>query len=209
MISARYAWPLAVLLLVALVPTVRNVYRTPEPHAPGTLAAEMPANLEGCGKVEPGKHTESWVQEIFGTADFVSRSYESKKIGGSLSLFAARSYDGKRLFHFPELALTYGRPATGRSIEEIDTEHGTLPVHVIEFKETNGSHQAVYALLYGSTGVRGPIRFMLGRVPELFAGHKEAMTLVYVQGSADSTKKSALASELRTLIAAACAGYLK
>ena len=59
------------------------------------------------------------------------------------------------------------------------------------------------------TGVERPIRFMLGRIPELFAGHQEAMTIIYVQGSADRAQSEALDAELKRLLAAACTGYLR
>ena len=47
MISARYAWPTAIVLLVAVVPTAIHVYPEPEPLPPGVIERTLPESLGG------------------------------------------------------------------------------------------------------------------------------------------------------------------
>ena len=189
MLSPRYAWTVAAVLLVAAVPTVLNVYRRPAPLAPGVLEEKLSDRL---GEFSPGRRKAESIEELFGVRDFATRQY------GEIELFAARSYDGKRLFHFPELALAYGHAATATR-----DEGGELPVRVIEFAEARNVRVAAYALLYGQRRVAQPIRFYLSILPELFVGRREPMTLVYVQGDAPPGGEKALEAQLRDLLARA------
>ena len=183
MISTRYAWAAALMLLVAAAPTWLNLCRRPAEPLPGALEAE----IGDLGPCEPGRRKAEPILEAFGARDFVTRQY------GGLELFAARTYDGKKLFHFPELALSYGRAATAsREVEG---------ARVLEFKEPRNVHMAAYALLYGKRPVAQPIRFYLSILPELFVGRREPMTLVYVQGDAAPGEEQALEAELLALLA--------
>lgn len=188
MISARYAWAAAVVLLLAAVPTVLNVYRRPAEIALGGLEEKLGGRL---GEFTAGPRRAATIEEHFGARDFVTRRYRA------IELFAARSYDGKKLFHFPELALTYGRAAT--AVRDVPG------ARVIEFAQGREVHVAAYALLYGRRGVEEPIRFHLSILPELFVGHREPMTLVYVQADATRGGEKALEEQLRVLLAEAVA----
>ena len=199
MISSKYAWPAAGLLLVALVPTLLNVYRAPEPIEPGSLAADIPQALGPFARSVAGRRKREWVKGHFGADDFVSRRY------GDLTLFAARTYDGKKLFHFPELALTYGRAATDRRSER----YGEFPAHVLEYRDQKGFHLSAYALFYGDRPVEDPISFMLSILPERFLGKREPMTIIYVQGDAGPEEEEALTADLEKLLAAAGEAYLE
>ena len=159
MISPRYAWAATALLCFALVPTVANVYAGPEPLPAGELARMLPA-----ASASEGRRRAEWVQTHFGAADFVSR------VHGDVELFAARTWDGKRLFHYPELALTYGRACTARRLVWVGTDAGRLPVRVLEFKNAGATRLAAYALGYGTRPVERPIGFLTSVLPELFVG---------------------------------------
>ena len=208
MISSRYAWPIVALLAFALIPTVLNVYRSPEPMRAGALEAQIPADL-GWGPAREANFDEGWTYTQFGTSDFVNRKYASRKSSARLVFFAARHHDTKKLFHFPEIALSRGKAETARHMEEIQTNAGPVPVHVIEFETKRGTHRAAYVLFYGKTGVAQPIRFMLGQIPSLFVGRREPMTILYVQASSTLDGAGAIAAELDELLIAACNGYLK
>ncbi|MFI5401988.1 MAG: hypothetical protein ACHQ1G_03555 [Planctomycetota bacterium] len=188
MISARYAWAAAGVLLLAAVPTVLNVYRQPPELVVNGLEEELGAQL---GDFAPGPRRAATIEEHFGARDFATRRY------GAIELFAARSYDGKKLFHFPELALTYGRAATA--------VRDNAGVRVIEFAQDRDVHMAAYALLYGTRAVEEPIRFHLSILPELFLGNREPMTLVYVQGPCPRGGEKAFEAELKALLAKAVA----
>jgi hypothetical protein len=187
-ISARHARGAALLLLVAAIPTILNVYRRPAAIAPGSLDAKLGPAL---GPSEPGRRNAATVEEYFASTDFVSRQY------AAIELFAARGWDGKKLFHFPELALTYGHAAT--AVRDVEG------ARVIEFARGDEVRVAAYALLYGDRIVAEPIRFYLSILPELFVGRREPMTLVYVQADAKRGGEAALEAELRAFLARAVA----
>ena len=201
MISLRFVWPIVGLLLLALVPTALNKYADPEPLRAGELAARIPARLSGFRGPTDGKRTAAWAKDKFGVTDFVSRLYTSAT-GTKYELFATRSHDTEKLFHLPEKALSYGSSANEQHIDTVETAMGSLPVHVIGFTSSAGEHRAMYVLLYGRRGVEHPILFMLARIPELFVGRREAMMLIYVQGS--GAPKEQLEKELKQLLAGAC-----
>lgn len=203
--SHRFALPVAGLLLFALVPTVFNVYRRPPALEAGRLAADLPATLAPSGRARPGTREAAWVRHHFDAVDFVSRVYGSET-AREIELFAVRSYDGKKLFHFPELAISYGYAATAARLE---TLADGPPLHVLEFGTSKSTRIAAYALLYGERGVARPVRFMLERLPELFVGHREPMTLLYAQGETTSELAPELEEELKALLAAACKEYCK
>ncbi len=201
MISLRFVWPIVGLLLFALVPTALNKYADPEPLRAGELAARIPAKIAGFRELAEGKRTAVWAERQFGVTDFVSRVYRSAN-GTEYELFATRSYDTEKLFHLPEKALSYRSSANERHIDTVETAMGSLPVHALGFMSSTGEHRAMYVLLYGRRGVEHPISFMLARIPELFVGKREAMTLIYVQGS--GAPKEQLEKELKQLLAGAC-----
>jgi len=208
-ISRRYAWPVAVLLLLALVPTALNVYAKPAPLSPGDLDGLLPRVLDGFGPAEPRERRAEWVEETFGARDFTGRKYASAfALDRKIDLFAARTYDAKKLFHFPELALSYGRSTTSTRVENIGTPEGTFPVRVLDFQCAEGVYVAAYALFYGGRPVRDPIPFILRTLPQRLVGHREPMTLVYVQAGAARGERDALAGELCRLLAACAPTFI-
>ena len=206
MIATRHTWLVAALLLLALVPTYLNVYRQPPALEPGALDAAIPADLEGYRGAAPGRHEAGWVAAHFAAPDFVERKY---RVGAQeIEIFAARTYDGKKLFHFPELALTYGRSVTAERQEELDVDGRTVPVRVLEFRKPHAVHRSVSALFYGTRPVRDPMPFLFRTLPALFLGQREPMTLVYVQGEAHPDEEAALAQELEELLAQSATAFL-
>ena len=201
MISSRYAWAVAALLLFALVPTVANVYGGPDEPAAGTLDVKVPKQLEGFSAPRPGSRQAAWVESQFGGRDFITRRY------GRYRLFAVRTYDAKRLFHAPWNALSYGKQLVAARADDLATN---VPIQALEFRSAGGQVQlAFYVLLYGDRPVANPIAFMVGETPQLFLGRREPTTLVYVQGEAPAENRAQLDQDLRRLLAGACGGFLK
>lgn len=206
MIATRHAWLVAGLLLLTLVPTWFNVYRQPPALAPGGLATAIPADLEGYSDAAPGRHDAGWVAAHFASRDFLERKC---RVGThELELFAARTWDAKRLFHFPELALTYGRSVTAERTEELTVGDRAVPVRVLEFRQRATVRRSVSALFFGKQPVRDPMRFLLRSLPALFVGRREPMTLIYVQGEAHPGHEAALQGELEGLLAKSAAAFL-
>ncbi len=210
MISARYAWPTTLVLLVAFVPTVIHVYPEPEPLPSGAIDRVLPENLSGFRYVTKGERSAAWVKETFAADDFVSRSYSSPSgIVDGLRIFVARSYDAKKLFHFPEIALSRGRSSADVRLIEIETDAGILPARLIEFQAGDAVHRVAYALLYGERPMLHPIPFLIARVPELYVGRREPTTLIYVQGSTDPGNEAALEAELQDFLSVSYAALLE
>jgi hypothetical protein len=205
-IATRHTWLVAGLLLLALVPTYFNIYRQPPALEPGALAVAIPVDLEGYREAAPGRHDAGWAAAHFASHDFVERTYRVGTL--ELELFAARTYDAKKLFHFPELALTYGRSVTAERKEEIDVAGRTVPVRVLEFRQRATVRRSASALFFGREPVRDPMRFLLRSLPALFVGQREPMTLIYVQGEAHADHEAALAQELEELLAKSAAAFL-
>ena len=201
--SPRFAWPVAALLLLALVPTVMNVYLHPAPLEPGALDALLPTEIDGIGSSARGSREAPWIKENYGADDFVTRRFDD------IGFFAARSYDAKKLFHFPELGLDYGRGVTKRRIEELETAAGTVPMRVLEFRRSGGMNLSAYVLLYGRRTVRDPVVFLAATIPERFVGRREPMTLIYVQSGADPDDPAPAEARLRSVLAAACTELLR
>jgi len=198
MMSPRFAWPAAALLLAALVPTVANVYRSPPPEDPAQLGRELRAELAGYGPPGEGTRDAEWSETYFGTRESVSRTY------GDLDLFAARTRDAKKLFHFPELALSYGRAVTSMRTVRLTAPHEPS-AQLLQFVTSRATHVAVYALYCGKDPVTDPYGHLLSELPSLLMGNHEPWTLVYVQGSAQADDVAELTRRLEGLLAAACA----
>ena len=179
---------------------------SPPALEPGALAAAIPADLEGYREAARGRHDAGWVAAHFAAHDFVERSYRAG--GQELELFAARTYDAKKLFHFPELALTYGRSVTAERREELDVAGRAVPVRVLEFRKRNAVRRSASALFYGKRPVRDPVVFLFRTLPALFVGQREPMTLIYVQGEAHPDDEAALAGELEELLARSAAAFV-
>jgi hypothetical protein len=206
MITTRHAWLVAGLLLLALVPTYFNVYRQPPELDAGALAATFPAELDGYRAGAPGRHDAEWAAAHFAANDYVERNYRVGTL--ELELFAARTYDAKKLFHFPELALTYGRSVTAERREELDVAGRVVPVRVLEFRQRNAVRRSASALFYGKRPVRDPVVFLFRTLPALFVGQREPMTLIYVQGEAHPSDEAALVRELEELLATSAAAFM-
>jgi hypothetical protein len=188
-ISTRYARPALALLLLALLPTVANVYLAPAPLPKGGLASVLPSAGARDGTRKPG-----WVETHFGTVDYVSRRF------GDLELFAARTHDGKRVFHYPELALTYGHACTAERTARVRTPAGDLPVRVLEFRTEGSLRLAACALAYGGRPVAAPLPFLARELPRMLVRGREPMTLLYVQGDAPASGAADLEAHILALL---------
>jgi hypothetical protein len=179
--SARYLPALAVLLVLALVPTVIHGYLGAT-VADGRSAAAIPlrlASVEG----RPTDRPASVVFDTFAANDFVERQY-----GPDLLLFVARAYDAKRLYHHPELAVAYG-DAYERARIVRRPDRPDVPVHLLEGRQ---GRLSVYALHYQDEFIADPIRFQLRNALTLLGRPRSLTTLFFVRarGSTDADVRS-------------------
>jgi len=197
-ISTRHVRVLCVLLAVALLPVLRHVYFGPEEPPAGGLEHVLPAELGDSGEPQPGRNRADWVRENLGTEDFVTRRYP-----GGIEFFAGRSLDWKKLFHFPELGLSYGKPRSG----ERHVVVAGIPVRLVEFRTSDSYHLAAMTFLCGDETVARPLLYSLGTVTRLVE-ERRPMTLVYVQSGAKPDEEAAVEQRLLALVTAAARALL-
>jgi len=171
MISTRYLTGTAILLALALVPTFVHSY-VGLTADDGKTTARIPRELDGVQGLDTARN-KTWVKENFGAEDFIERRY-----GGDVTLFVARSYDAKRLYHHPELGAAYGRSYDKVTLTPIPSSSGPIPVYVL----TGPGGLASYALLYNDKFVENPMWFQATQVFSMLFGPRREMTLFFAHG---------------------------
>jgi hypothetical protein len=113
----------------------------------------------------------------------------------------ARSYDHKRLYHHPELALSYGKVLKSDGIVVLS---GRLEIPVRLLRGEADRELVAYTLLYGDEFVEDPIAHQISDSFYLLTSARKPMTLFYVSTRNVSNKQkfdeSAVASVLRAAI---------
>lgn len=173
MISTRYATPVIILLALALIPTILHSYinaRTDD----GKSAHNISTTL-GNFTSTPSKRNTRWGMDLFDSEDWLERDYQNQK-SDKIRLFAARSYNHKRIYHHPELALTHGHSLNKKEIINLPG-HPEIPVHI--FNNANNSIHVAYVLLYNDEFVESPIKHQLGDSLRLLVNAQKPMTLFY------------------------------
>lgn len=198
-LSARYATPVLIALALALVPTVVNSYigrtvtETPE------LRAALPEVLGGVTST-PTSRKATTIKREFASEDWVEREFVETS-GRRSVVLAVRSYDMKRLYHHPELAVSevdYEREVS----ERVDGPGGALDVHVL--RSDTGDSVAAYALLFKGRTIGNPYLFQVMQAPELLLFGQRPLTLVFVEAPA-GPRNEGEAAAVRLLVAAVTA----
>ena len=190
MLSTRFAPAVLVLLGLAAVPTVIHSYMdSAEPD--GRTTSAIPARLAG-ETGTPTKRRASWGEDRLASYDWFERRY-----GGApeVKLAVARSFDAKKLYHHPELAIDYGP-----SYERVTTirlpQRPDVPVHLLRGGQGNTRRLALYTLHYEDTYVEDPIRFQLRASFKALFSTRKPMTVFFAaqdlpQGGQVETSKAA------------------
>ena len=170
MMSPRYAPVVTVLLALALIPTIRNTYLAARVTDGRTLQS-IPMSLAG----RYGSATERgtrWAATTLEAEDAIERRY-----GPDVTLFAARSFDAKQLYHHPELAVAYGSSYSSSGVRPA-VSRPSVSVHWLSGTEA----WAMYVLAYGDDYVTDPIRFELRRAFASLVTPRQPMTLFFAHG---------------------------
>ncbi len=177
MVSQRYAWPVIALFLMALIPTASNFYRG-LPVLTDRVAGSVPLKLAGM-KGLPTNRSGRTIQSTFRTDDWVERVYSGNP-ELKVTLFVARSYDGRPLFHFPERGLLR-RNWTRRTHELslLKSSRAAMKVHVLELAGVRTYTKVYYLLFYGKEAVGNPYLFLLGRIPHMLVGERKPFTFFF------------------------------
>lgn len=174
MISSRYAVPVLLLLCLAAVPTVIHSY-IERPASDGRSAAAIPMQLDGqFGR--PSGRRPTWGAERFGSDDWIERRYPGP---AQIVLFVGRSLDAKRLYHHPELLVSYGTDYGPATTVQLPMAPG-VPVRVLRGSDAGSRRVGMYALRYDDRYVANPILFQLRNSAELLFTRRKPMTLFFV-----------------------------
>lgn len=172
--SSRYARVTLVLLLVALVPTVVNSYLGSTTDEGPVLAETIPETLEGF-RGTPTNRRDASIRRSFDASDWVERRYV--RGDEEVTLLVARSFDMKKLYHHPELAVVDGVEYKAARVETYPSSGGPIDVHLLE-GERGGL--LAYALLYRGQTVARPLLFQVLVAPDLLLRGRRPLTLVLV-----------------------------
>ena len=174
MISARYALPVALVLMLALIPTVIHSYlglKTDDGLSVKNIKAEL-----GNFNSAPTNRQPGWGEETFGSEDWFERAYTDKQ-GKSLRLFVGRSYDHKRLYHHPELALSYAKDL--RSAGQIRLPgQPEIPVNLL--RNDTRPNMAAFVLLYDGKFIDNPILHQIQDSLKQLVSAGKPMTIFYI-----------------------------
>ena len=174
MISARYALPVALVLMLALIPTVIHSYlglKTDD----GLSVKNINPVLDNFYSI-PTNRQSGWGEVTFGSEDWIERVYIDEK-GKSLRLFVGRSYDHKRLYHHPELALSYAKDL--RSVGQIRLPgQPEIPVNLLR-NETR-PNMAAFVLLYDGKFIENPISHQIKDSLKQLISARKPITLFYI-----------------------------
>ena len=175
MMSTRQALPVIILIMSALIPTIIHSYLNLKTD--DNLSTRQISQVLGSYVSKPTQRKAEWGEDTFACYDWIERIYTNQQ-GKSVRLFVGRSYDHKRLYHHPELALSYGKDL--RMIGEIKySEQPNIPVKLLA-NETKPVI-AAYALIYDKQFVENAITYQLmSSIVQLITPRKP-MTLFYVE----------------------------
>ena len=173
MISTRFATPVIALLGITLVPVVIHTY-VGMTATDGKSATDVSVSLDGRNGVDTNRRP-GWVREQYDATDFIERKY-----GSDVTLFVARGYDVKKLYHHPELGVGRGRGYEPAGVKRVPAKSGSIPVHLL----TSSGGLAGYVLLYDGQFIERPYRFHISQALSLLVKPRQQMTLFFAQGGA-------------------------
>jgi hypothetical protein len=139
------------------------------------------------------------VRNNLDSEDWIERTYTAG--GQDVRLFVGRSYDAKRLYHHPELALLRGTETEPAGVTRLEGRP-ELPLHVIKTSHEGRRGVAVYALLYQRRFVENPVLFQLRTSAELLVSGRRPMTLFMASDLAGKADRLDAAPATRVLLAA-------
>lgn len=178
--SARYVTPTLIVLGLALVPTIVNSYVGRRLVETPALEHALPTTLDGRPS-SPTRRKATSIKREFASEDWVERAYATGA-DHPITVLAVRSYDMKRLYHHPELAVSEREYQSARRVQ-VQGPHGPVDVHVLPGMPDS---LAAYALIYRGHTIASPYVFQLRVAPELLLTGQRPLTLVFAEDPAGS-----------------------
>ena len=124
----------------------------------------------------PTARQPGWGEETFGSEDWIERVYTDEQ-GKSLRLFVGRSYDHKRLYHHPELALSYAKDLISAGQLRLPGQP-EIPVNLL--RNERRPNMAAFVLLYDGKFIDSPISHQLRDSLKQLVSARKPMTLFYI-----------------------------
>ncbi len=174
MMSSRYLPVIAVLLAMALVPTVIHSYAGAT-VSDGRATADIPGVLAGFTS-RPSDRNATWGKRRFDSDDWMERRYTASD--REITLTVVRTYDLKAVYHHPELAVAYG-PSFAPVVTERLSDRPEIPLHVLR-PSIDARTLGMYVLHYDDTFVDSPIWFQVKTSGKLLFSGRRPMTLFFV-----------------------------
>jgi len=178
MISTRYSTPVAILLALALIPTIIHTYIN-NADIDGKSVDNI-STILGNFISTPSKRNAQWGKSVFNSEDWFERIYQNKE-NEKVRLFIARSFDLKALYHHPELALSYAQNLNNKTISTL-SKKPEIPVHIL--KNDDSSIIVAYVLMHNDTFIQDPIKYQLSESFRLLVSQKKPMILFYTSQTA-------------------------
>lgn len=174
MISTRYALPVAVILMLALIPTLIHGYLGMKTDD-GLSATNINPVLDNFTST-PTNRQPGWGEDAFGCDDWIERTYTDEQ-GKSIRLFVGRSYDHKRLYHHPELALSYAKDLMSTGQIRLPGQPD-IPVNLLH--NDMRPNMAAFVLLYDGKFIDNPISHQVRDSLKQLISAGKPMTLFYI-----------------------------
>lgn len=202
MLSARYSLPVALALAIALIPTAIHNYLglTGED---GRTVQRIKTEL-GNFHSRPTRRNPNWGEITFGSEDWLERNYRDGE-GRMIRLFAARAYDHKRLYHHPELALSYGGDFENQGLTLLPGDP-SIPVRLL--RNRKGSGLVAYALHYQGHFIDNPIMHQIQESLKLLVNPRKPITLFYVSDAHTTPDEDFQDTEAARLLQKAVSDFL-
>ena len=201
MISLRYVPMMCVLLALALIPTVIHSYAGGKATDGRSTTAISELFVSGY-RSAPTNRNATWGKRRFDSDDWIEREYRAIQGRGTVRLTVVRSFDAKRVYHHPELAVSDTTNFVDDTVRRFK-DRPDIPVHVL----TPGpevSTGGMYVLQYEDRFVDDPVWFQIRTAGELLFRRRQPMTLFFVLDSSGPPRgpEGELAGGLRVLFAA-------
>jgi hypothetical protein len=128
-------------------------------------------------------------------------------IEGGLSFSVIRSYDPKKLYHHPEVALMRNAAPNRRTVEWVSDGSGMLPIHRAFYDTGDEGILVAYLLVYHARPVDNPYLAQLESFPiELLKG-RSPMTLFFISAQGQHDRLADLESRSKKWLVDAWRGY--
>ena len=157
----------------------------------------IPETVDGSTS-QPTDRRAEWVASRFDTAgNWIERVY---RVGAhDVTLFVGHTFDAKRVYHHPELALLRGTQTSPAGVSRVGT--ASIPVHVLKTARAGSTGVAVYALLADGTFVENPVAYQLRASARLLVSGRRPMTLIMATDLAGDRDKLDEAPATKLLVA--------